>query len=80
MAVVLLTSIALIVSRLPELKSQNTLQSYFSKESAFLINNVVLLVAAFTVLWGTLFPTLSEAVIGGGSGPSLFNKIMGPLG
>ncbi|HSA60480.1 MAG TPA: cytochrome c-type biogenesis CcmF C-terminal domain-containing protein [bacterium] len=77
----LLFCVGLIVTRLPELKGQNTLQSYISKESAFLINNVVLLVAAFTVLWGTLFPTLSEAVTGDriSVGPPFFNKIMGPV-
>lgn len=77
----LLFCVGLIVTRLPELRGQNTLQSYVSKESAFLINNVVLLVAAFTVLWGTLFPTLSEAVTGDriSVGPAFFNKIMGPV-
>ncbi|QQR81348.1 MAG: cytochrome c biogenesis protein CcsA [Deltaproteobacteria bacterium] len=82
LAIILVVGFGLIASRLKELKSQHSLESYLSKESAFLINNVLLLVATFTVLWGTLFPTLSEAVTGDriSVGPPFFNKIMGPVG
>src|SRR5271156_2266003 len=41
------------------LKSENRLESLVSRESSFLFNNLILLAACFTVLWGTLFPILS---------------------
>jgi len=47
-----------------ELKSENKLESLVSRESSFLFNNLVLLAACFAVLWGTLFPVLSEWVQG----------------
>jgi cytochrome c-type biogenesis protein CcmF len=46
------------------LKSENKLESLVSRESSFLFNNMVLLAACFTVLWGTLFPVISEYVQG----------------
>jgi cytochrome c-type biogenesis protein CcmF len=46
------------------LKSDHKLEGLVSRESSFLFNNVVLLAACFTVLWGTLFPVLSEFVQG----------------
>ncbi len=46
------------------LKSENKLESLVSREVSFLFNNLMLLVACFTVLWGTLFPVLSEYVQG----------------
>ena len=46
------------------LKSENPLESTVSREAGFLFNNFVLLVAAFAILWGTLFPVISEWVEG----------------
>jgi cytochrome c-type biogenesis protein CcmF len=46
------------------LKSEHQLESLVSRESSFLFNNLVLLAACFTILWGTLFPVLSEYVEG----------------
>ena len=46
------------------LKAENKIESLVSRESSFLFNNLVLLAACFTVLWGTLFPILSEYVVG----------------
>src|SRR5207253_1467888 len=53
-----------------------------SRESSFLFNNVIFLVACFTVLWGTLFPILSEWVQGTKVtvGPPFFNRVMIPVG
>jgi cytochrome c-type biogenesis protein CcmF len=42
------------------LKSEHQLESLVSRESSFMFNNLVLLAACFTILWGTLFPVLSE--------------------
>ena len=46
------------------LKTEHKLESLVSRESSFLFNNLVLLAACFTILWGTLFPVLSEYVTG----------------
>jgi cytochrome c-type biogenesis protein CcmF len=62
------------------LKSEHQLESLVSRESSFLFNNLLLLVACFTVLWGTLFPVLSEWVQGTKVtvGPPFFNRVMIP--
>lgn len=82
MTAILMVSIYLIVSRRRELQSTNILQSYLSKESAFIFNNIILVIGALSVLWGTLFPTLSEAVTGERItvGAPFFNKMMAPIG
>jgi cytochrome c-type biogenesis protein CcmF len=63
------------------LQSENRLESLVSRESSFLFNNLILLVACFTVLWGTLFPVLSEWVQGNKVtvGPPFFNKVNIPV-
>jgi cytochrome c-type biogenesis protein CcmF len=63
------------------LRSDNQLDSLVSRESSFLFNNLVLLAACFAVLWGTLFPVLSEAVAGSkiSVGPPFFNKVNVPI-
>ena len=55
----------LVIYRLPLLRSRNELDSWVSREAAFLANNWILLFSAFFVLFATMFPTLSEAVTGG---------------
>jgi cytochrome c-type biogenesis protein CcmF len=64
------------------LRSDNQLDSMISRESSFLFNNLILLAAAFAVLWGTLFPVISEAVTGSkiSVGPPFFNKVNIPIG
>src|ERR1700753_3453787 len=64
------------------LKSENKLESLVSRESSFLFNNLILLVACFAVLFGTLFPVLSAFVHGtkGTMGPDYFNPVMVPIG
>jgi cytochrome c-type biogenesis protein CcmF len=59
------------------LRSEHRLESLVSRESSFLFNNLVLLAACFTVLWGTLFPILSEWVQGFKQtvGPPFFNRV-----
>ncbi len=73
---------SLIIYRLPQLRAKNNLDSLVSRESAFLFNNLVLVGAAFAILWGTLFPVLSEWVRGTKItvGPPFFNSIMIPIG
>jgi len=63
------------------LRSDHELDSLVSRESSFLFNNLVLLAACFAVLWGTLFPVLSEWVTGSkiSVGPPFFNRINVPI-
>ncbi|MEW5975915.1 MAG: heme lyase CcmF/NrfE family subunit [Acidobacteriota bacterium] len=72
----------LILTRLDALKSENQLDSVLSRESSFLFNNLVLLAAMFAVLWGTIFPVISEALQGEKRTVSapFFNKVNIPLG
>src|SRR6185503_12279815 len=82
MAIILLVSFGLVIVRLPELRSRGRLESWLSREAAFLVNNWILLFAAFFVLFATMFPTISEAVTGQRItvGPPFFNKWMVPIG
>jgi cytochrome c-type biogenesis protein CcmF len=75
-------TIYLILNRLDYLKSENELDSVVSRESSFLFNNVILLASCFAVLWGTLFPVISEAVSGEKItvGAPFFNKVNIPIG
>jgi cytochrome c-type biogenesis protein CcmF len=63
------------------LKTEHKLESLVSRESSFLFNNLILLVSCFTVLWGTLFPVLSEWVQGTKVtvGPPFFNRVNVPI-
>jgi cytochrome c-type biogenesis protein CcmF len=57
-------TVLLIMSRLDFLKSEAQLESVLSRESSFLFNNLVLLASCFAILWGTLFPVISEKFTG----------------
>jgi cytochrome c-type biogenesis protein CcmF len=63
-AIVVTASTALIAVRLRLLRSPARLQSLASREAAFLYNNLLLVALALTILWGVVFPLLSEAVRG----------------
>src|SRR3989449_7705877 len=82
MIVILAFSFGLVIYRLPLLRARNELDSWVSRESAFMVNNWILLFAALFVLFATMFPTLSEAVMGERLtvGPPFFNKWLLPLG
>ena len=82
MGVVAVACIMLIVWRRPLLESESQIESYLSRESAFLFNNVLFLGAAFAVMFGTLFPLITEGITGQTItvGPPYFNKINLPLG
>ncbi len=82
MIAILIFSFALVIYRLPLLRARHDLDSWVSREAAFLANNWVLLFSAFFVLFATMFPTLSEAVMHERLtvGPGFFNKWMLPIG
>jgi cytochrome c-type biogenesis protein CcmF len=72
----------LIFRRLDYLKSESQLESVVSRESSFLFNNLILLASCFAVLWGTLFPVISEAVSGDkiSLDADWYNRLMVPIG
>src|SRR5438477_6967397 len=74
-------SVVLIVSRLDHLRSDGRLESVFSREGAFLLNNLVLVAIAFVIWWGTFFPLISEALTGqkASVGPPWFDRYTVPL-
>src|SRR5579872_676218 len=82
MAVGLAATIYLIIDRLDYLKSEAQLEAVISRESSFLFNNLVLLASCFAVLWGTLFPVLSEKFSGEkiSLDSAWFNRLMIPIG
>jgi len=77
-----ISSFGLLFMRLDSLKSESQLESLLSRESTFLFNNLLLVGAAFAVLWGTIFPLISELFKGVQvtvSAP-FFNQINVPIG
>lgn len=77
---VLVTSVATFCRR-AELRSERRIESLFSREAAFLINNLLFLSICFATLWGVMFPVLSEAVTGSKQtiGAPFFNAVNVPL-
>jgi cytochrome c-type biogenesis protein CcmF len=64
LAVVLAFATSILLWRLPLLRSDHKLESVVSREATFLFNNLLLLALAFAILWGVIFPVLSDAVQG----------------
>jgi cytochrome c-type biogenesis protein CcmF len=79
---VILVAGGLVAWRLPALRTRGTIESFASREAAFLFNNLILVGIAFAVFWGTVFPVLSEWVRGVKItvGPPFFNRVNAPLG
>ncbi|MBA3522396.1 MAG: cytochrome c biogenesis protein CcsA, partial [Gemmatimonadales bacterium] len=82
LAVAGVLSFTLLYTRWPALEAEVRLESILSREAAFLFNNLLFVGIAFSVLWGTLFPILSELVRGTKItvGPPFFNRVNVPLG
>ncbi len=80
--IILIVSFWILFTRLSILKSDKKIESFTSRESGFLFNNVVFIVMCFAVFWGTIFPVLSEAVRGTKItvGPPFFNQVNVPIG
>ena len=81
-ALVAAFSTALIIWRLPQLRSRTKLESLASREAAFLYNNLLLVAFTLTVLWGVAFPLLSDAVRGEAVtvGPPYYNFFLKVFG
>ena len=80
-AVVIVGSAALIVSRLDLLRSERRIESLASRESVFLVNNLLLVGLCVVIFWGTFFPLISEAITGEKSslGSPWFDRYTAPL-
>lgn len=74
-------SLYFLFTRWDTLKSEHELESFFSREAAYLLQNMLFLAITFAVFWGTVFPLISELVTGTKItvGPPYFNKVTGPL-
>ena len=72
---------ALLIWRVPLLRSENRLDSIVSREASFLLNNWVFLALLSIVFFGTLYPVFSEAISGATVqiGPPFFQRYAGPL-
>jgi cytochrome c-type biogenesis protein CcmF len=81
LAVILLTSLGLLVWRWDRLGERAELDALLSRESVFLVNNVLLVAFCFTVFIGTIFPLLAEAVTGAkvSVGTPYFNWVSAPI-
>ena len=81
LGITVLGSFGIFFYRLAYLKSKTNLESYMSRESSFLVNNLLLLSVAFITLWGVVFPLISELWTGTTLtvGEPFFNKLNGPL-
>jgi cytochrome c-type biogenesis protein CcmF len=82
MVILLTFSFGLVIYRLPLLRARNDLDSWVSREAAFLANNWILLFCAFFIMFATMFPTLSELLRGERLtvAAPFYNKWMLPIG
>jgi cytochrome c-type biogenesis protein CcmF len=80
--IVLLVCVFTFILQHDHLKSDHKIESLVSRESSFLFNNLIFLAACFTILWGTLFPVISEYVQGSKVtvGAPWYNRIAIPIG
>jgi len=63
-ALVLIGSVALVMSRAKDLRSENRFESLVSRDAFFLLNNLVLVALCVVIFWGTFLPLISEALLG----------------
>jgi cytochrome c-type biogenesis protein CcmF len=82
LAITLAVCLFTFIYNYDHLKTENHLESLGSRESSFLFNNLILLLACFTILWGTLWPVLSEYVQGSATAvnAAFYNKVEPPIG
>lgn len=82
MGIMVIASLYILFTRYGLLsKGTEELRSFISKESSFLLNNLLLVGATFAVFWGTIFPLVSEAIKGTRVtvGAPYFNSVVGPI-
>ena len=81
LGVVMVVALFFFIRRLPLLRSDNGFDSAISKETGFLLNNLLLVGIAFATFWGTIFPLITELFQGSKItvGPPFFEKVNGPI-
>jgi cytochrome c-type biogenesis protein CcmF len=81
LGVTLLSFLYLLFNRMNDLKEENELDSLVSRETSFVLNNLLLVSSAFVTLWATIFPMVSEAVTGKRVtvGAPFFNQVNAPI-
>ncbi len=81
MLFMMLMAIYFLINNLQVLQEGGQFKSLLSKESSFLVNNLLLIGAAFAVFWGTVFPIVSEAIQGVRVtiGIPFFERVNGPI-
>jgi cytochrome c-type biogenesis protein CcmF len=81
LVIILFGFLWLLFKRLPLLKDEQPIDSYASREAAFMANNWIFTALAFATLWGTFFPMFSEIFTGDriSVAAPFFNKVNGPL-
>jgi cytochrome c-type biogenesis protein CcmF len=82
LVILLCTCLFVFFRQRGHLQAENKLNSLASRESSFLFNNLILLAACFAVLWGTLFPVISEYFAGSKVtvGAPFYNRVIFPMG
>jgi cytochrome c-type biogenesis protein CcmF len=82
MSVATVICAALVYWRREGLRPENHLESMLSREAAFVGNNLLFVAAMFAVMWGTLFPLISEGFMGQkiAVGPPFYNRVTIPIG
>jgi cytochrome c-type biogenesis protein CcmF len=82
LAVILVASLGLLASRAHLLENEGHIDALWSRETAFLGNNILFVVFTFTVLLGTVFPLVTEAVrnVKVSVGEPYFNRMAVPMG
>jgi cytochrome c-type biogenesis protein CcmF len=78
---ILIFSLGVIFLRRDQLKSKGIFEAPLSRETTFLLNNLLFVVIAATILWGTIFPIMNEAITGSklSVGPQFYNTLAGPV-
>ena len=82
LTLVVVGSLALVLARLPLLRTRAKLESLVSREASFLYNNLLLVALTLTILWGVLYPIVHEAVVGEARivGPGYYNFFLKVFG
>ncbi len=80
--VLTVASLGLLITRIPDLRSRNSLESFVSREAVFLYNNLLLVGLTFAVFWGTVFPVITQVVKGQSItiGTGYYNQVALPIG
>jgi cytochrome c-type biogenesis protein CcmF len=82
LALTLLVCAITFLARLDDLRSEHQIESFVSRESSFLFNNLILLAACVAVFFGTLLPVITEFANGSKVtvGPPFYNRVLVPIG